>query len=125
MRIGRQGPGDADALLLPAGQLPGLTIHEGRRVEFDHLQQFGNPGAHGFTLEAQIKRQRPADNVDDALARIQRGVGDLVDHLDAPQLLLAALAKVRRQGFAVVQHLAVSRWQQSGDQPRRGAFAAA
>ncbi|MNZ64338.1 hypothetical protein D3C78_825060 [compost metagenome] len=125
LRFGRQGPGDADALLLPAGQLPGLTIHEGRRVEFDHLQQFGNPGAHGFTLEAQIKRQRPADNVDDALARIQRGVGDLVDHLDAPQLLLAALAKVCRQGFAVVQHLAVGRWQQTGDQPRGGAFATA
>ncbi|MNI59539.1 hypothetical protein D3C73_1147060 [compost metagenome] len=124
LRIGRQGPGDADALFLPARQFPGLTLHEGRRVEFDHFQQLGDPCAHGLALEAQIKRQWPTDDIDDALTRVQRRVGDLVDHLDAPQLFLAALTKVRRQGFAVVQHLAVSRRQQAGDQPRRGALAA-
>ncbi|MNL12350.1 hypothetical protein D3C87_1332160 [compost metagenome] len=125
LRFGRQGPGDADALLLPAGQFTRLTLHEGRRVEFDHLQQFGDPRAHGLALEAEVERQRPADDVDDALAWVQRRVGDLVDHLDAPQLLLAALAKVRRQGFAVVQHLAIGGRQQAGDQARRGALATA
>ena len=125
LRLGGQGPGDADPLLLPAGQLRRQSLHELARVEFDHLQQLGHPLTQGLALESQVERQRSADDVDDTLTWIEGRVGDLVDHLDAAQLRLAAAAIVRRQDFTVEQHLPAARLQQAGNQSRRGALAAA
>ncbi len=45
--------------------------------------------------EAEIEFQRPADGVAHRVARIERHVGRLVDHLDAPQLLARALLEGR------------------------------
>ncbi|SIM70299.1 Uncharacterised protein [Mycobacteroides abscessus subsp. abscessus] len=42
-RVGGQGAGDAHALLLPAGQLPGVAVPVGVRVQGDQVQQLVHP----------------------------------------------------------------------------------
>ena len=81
--VGRQGPGDGDALALAAGELERVARRD-RPVEPDLFEQ---PGRR--------RRSRPdrppagaqpvGDLAADASARVERGVGVLEHHLDPPQ----------------------------------------
>ena len=130
VRVERQRAGDRDALPLPAGELVRVAV-EVLPAEPDLLQQldhaFGQVGAGRLAIDAE----RPADDVDDEMARIERGErilehdlavapelppGVAADPVDAPApsiaasaraLLLAALAsgdgeeRVERSRFAL------------------------
>ena len=45
--------------------------------------------------DALVERQRAAEDLADGVARIERGIGRLVDHLDAPQMVAAAVVQPR------------------------------
>ncbi|MNN69359.1 hypothetical protein D3C81_1851450 [compost metagenome] len=83
LRVGGQGAGDADALLLATGQFARLALHELAGLQFDHGQQVGDAITHGLALEAEVEAQGPADDIDDALPRVQGRVRNLVNHLHA------------------------------------------
>ena len=82
-------------------------------------------GADGGAAAAEIEPERPADDLADRLARVQRDVGHLVDHLDAAQLVAAALLVAARQAGAGKGDLAALARQQAGDDAGQRALAAA
>ena len=124
-RLRRQGAGDANALLLTAREFVRVAIDELIGIEFDHLQQLAHPLGLLTTFRAEIELDGPAENVANALARIERGIRQLVDHLHAPQLALVALLERRRQFLAMISDSAFNRRQEARDGPRQGALAAA
>ncbi len=62
---------------------------------------------------AEIELQRPADNLPDRLPRIHGDVRHLVDHLQRPQLLAAAILESRRQRLAIEDDRAAARRQET------------
>ena len=52
-----EGPGERDALLLPARDLVRAARRE-RRVERDHLEQLGDPGLRGLAAPRAAARRR-------------------------------------------------------------------
>ena len=87
---------DADALLLAAGELARQAVEEAL-VELDHLEQLDDPLVAGRASKAQLMLQRAPHDVAHPAARIERGVGHLIDHLHAAQQVLAAVLERRRQ----------------------------
>ena len=84
-QVGAEGErtGDADALALAAGEFVRVGAHRGR-PEADSLEQGGGPflalGRRAFLVDDH----RLAHDLAGRHARVQRGVGILVDHLHAP-----------------------------------------
>ena len=74
LRLHGERAGDADALLLPAGQLTRQAVDEAL-VEFDQLQQLDDPPLAGLAGEAAMELQRPAQDVAHAPARIEGRIG--------------------------------------------------
>ena len=89
--IERQRPGDADALALAAGELVRIAL-ESICAEPDQRHQFAGAALGLGTRDAMGDRP-VSDDPADALARIERGIGVLEDHLDLatkrPQRLAA------------------------------------
>ena len=83
-RIRRHRAGDADALLLAAGELPGIAAQIARGVEADELEQFGGAGADALPRPAQ----QPRDRADVGLDGHVREQPDLLEDVTdaAPQL---------------------------------------
>ena len=85
LRPQRQRPGDPDPLPLAAGELvrEAVVVLGGEADPLEQLLHFAAQlGAAGFALQPQ----RLADDLADPLARVERGVGVLEDHLHlAPQ----------------------------------------
>jgi hypothetical protein len=77
LRLERQGPGDADALPLSAGEL-GREPDGGVRVEAHGRQQLTDPARPSRDL---VHGQRLTDDLPDRQPRIERGVRILEDHL--------------------------------------------
>ena len=67
-RVGRERPGDADALLLAAGELGGVALGE-RRVEADPLEQLHGPGARSRLSAMPSSRGHGRDVVEDRAVR--------------------------------------------------------
>ena len=64
--LGGQGPGDDDALALPAGELVRELVQVlVGRGEADRLQQLGRPGRGPAAVEAEVVAQRPGERVGD------------------------------------------------------------
>ncbi len=126
LRLGRQGPGDGNALPLPAGELV-RVLHHVQRRQADRLEQFAHPlfqlGAVG---DDAVFLERLAHDVFHDPARVQAGVGILEDHLDAPAQLAALRGLERGVGVLAVEGEAAARGLvQAHQQPGDGALAAA
>ncbi len=80
-RIGGEGAGHADALLLPAGELVRVPLGQ-RGVESDPLHQLGGPGA-GLLLGPAEQPGHGGDVVDDGAVLEETGVLDDVTHRPA------------------------------------------
>src|SRR5690606_9441992 len=88
--IERERPGDADALALAAGELVRIALG-GAGIEADEAEQLLR--ARQRLVPRHAVGDRPlGDDLADLLARIQRGVGILEDHLDVPPLGAQRLA---------------------------------
>jgi hypothetical protein len=90
-RLGREGPRDADPLLLAAGELLGETV-EVALVEPDGPQQRRRPLAQPAAARQAEQLERPADRLEDGPPRVERRIGVLEDDLDLPPQVAAALA---------------------------------
>ncbi len=125
-RLGRQRPGDRNALPLAARELVRVLRHVERR-ESHRLEQFAHPLRQLAAVgDDAVLLHRLADDVFHDPARIQAGVGVLEDHLDAP----AQLAPLRRleRGMRVLpveRQAAPGRLVQPHQQPGHRALAAA
>ena len=91
LRLERQGPGDADALALPPGELVGVAVHR-RGIEADALEERGR-GLQGGPDILAVGDRAVGDGPPDAHPRVQRTVGILEDHLDPPPRLPQGLAR--------------------------------
>ncbi|CRX24549.1 hypothetical protein PAERUG_P54_1_London_24_VIM_2_04_13_04031 [Pseudomonas aeruginosa] len=80
LRVERQRAGDAEALALAAGELVRVTGH-GVGGQADVLEQRGDPLAAFGQRQAVVNQQRLADQFQHRLARVERSVGVLEDHL--------------------------------------------
>ena len=95
--LGGERPGDRHALLLPAGQFAGLAGDE--VLGQIHLpEQLEDALAHFVPRAVEIEGDRPADHVEQRVLRVQRDVGHLIDHLHAPQLVLASVLAAAAAG---------------------------
>src|SRR5262245_45452471 len=95
------------------------------RAEADQLQQLGDSINLLLSLGAVEDRQWPADDIDDLHARIERCVRILEDHLNV-FAQLAHLSVAQAQDFSAFEiNLASGRWDEFGNQARRGRFATA
>jgi hypothetical protein len=124
METSRAETGHPDALALAAGEL-GREAVVVLGVEPDHLHQLLNPLLALLAVGDAVDVERVADDRPDPLARVQRRVRVLEDHLDlAPECPQRATLE---GGDVVAVELdgALGDWQQLGDQPRQGRLAAA
>ena len=78
-----------------------------------------------FAPESEVELDRPAEDVVDPLARVERGVRHLEDELHLLELAPVAVAEVRLEPIAVEGHLSLARRQQARHDPREGGLAAA
>ena len=62
-------------------------------AHLDLLEQFGDAPVALGAAHAEVEFQRPADDGADGLARVHRHIGHLVDHLQLPQIVLAAVGQ--------------------------------
>ena len=101
--LGLQGQraGDPDALLLPAGELPGVAAGVGT-AQPDDLQQLRHPGIGGALVET-VGVQGFREEVEHRKARIQRGDRVLKDHLEIAAQCSPPFGGQRRH--VVAQHL--------------------
>ena len=120
----RERPGDPDPLALPAGELVRIAVVV-LGVEPDPLEQLLDARFSTSPRRDAVEPQRVADDLADALARVQRRVGVLEDHLHlaAQRLQLAALQA--DDLLAVEAHRARRRLEQLQDRAAQGGLAAA
>src|SRR5262249_35568510 len=124
LRLQRERPGDADALALAAGELVRVTVVV-LRVEADQLQQPLDLTLLPVRRLDVLYLQRRPDDRADRVARVQRGVRVLEDHLHpAPQRAHPPDAEVRDVA-PFQQDLAAGGLQQAGHQAARRGLAAA
>ena len=121
--VERERAGEADALALAAGELVRVA-RRGVGREPDHLQQLAHLLAE-LLAAAPVHAQRLADHPPDRVARVQRGVRVLEDHLHPlPQRPQLALAHVRDVG-AVEEDRAAGGLVQAQQRPADRRLAAA
>ncbi len=121
LRPGAQRPGDADALLLPAGELRRVLV--GVLLQADAGQQLGDPGVDLGAAQLAGQAQRHGDIVGDGLRRQQVEV--LEDH---PDLLAEAAQALGIEGGdvdAVDLDAPAGGLLQAVDQAQQGALAGA
>lgn len=121
LRLGGQRAGDANALLLTAGKLAGFAVKEGA-VKIDQIHQFLHPRPKHPALAARELAHRAGQNLADIVARVQRGIRRLIDHLDIAQRLGPAFGQSRFQRRVVPEKLPRGGGQQPRDHPRESGF---
>ena len=128
--FGRQRAGDGNALPLPAGKLVRVLAAVGGG-EPDLLEQRGDArGDVGARRARLLREDRLGDDVVDAPARVEAGVGILEDHLHRPPRgtarlgVGAARARAGDHGARIGDRPA-GRRVEADDQPRDGGLAAA
>ena len=128
LRIGRQGPGDRDALALPARELVRELGRVGRgRLQSDGLEQLVHrvprlAAAVGLLVDLERPGQVVADRVD----RVERAEGVLEDHLDLAAVMQRWPPRFLRENIDAVEADLAGGWlDQAGDQARGRALAAA
>ena len=84
-----------------------------------------NAGGAGGALHAVVEGERTAEDVADRVGRIQRGVGELEDDLEAAELVLAAAAQIGGHLVAVEPDAAGMRGKQARDHACQRGLAAA
>ena len=106
LRVQRERAGDADALALAAGELVRVAVHViGRQA--DELEQLAHPLARSpRRAAAPWISERVAEDLPDALARVERGVRVLEDHLHLAPVRAQLAARQRRDVAAVEAHRA-------------------
>ena len=90
------------------------------RVHLDQLEKLFYPAAFFSAPEPQIEFDGTSDDFANPLARIQRGIGHLVNHLNLTELVDTALAVIGRKNLVPECDLAGHRRQQAGDAACRG-----
>src|SRR4051812_963470 len=125
LRIEGESPRYADALALAARELVREAVVV-LGVEADRLHQLLHaPLAPPLSLVDPVDLERVGDDRADGLARVERRVRVLEDHLDLAPERLQLLAREARDVAALVLDRAARRVEQAGDEARRGALAAA
>ena len=76
----RERPGDPDSLPLSAGELVRVAVVV-LGAQSDSLEELADLALQFLARGEPVKPQRVADDLSDAVARIQRGVGVLEDDL--------------------------------------------
>src|SRR3954447_2156888 len=118
-----EGPGDADALTLAAGELVGEPVVV-LGVEADDLEQLLDPVEDLVLRDDVVDAQRSAHDRSDRVPRVERGVGVLEDHLDlAAQRLEVTLADLG-DVVALEDDVTAGGREQAGDQPAGRGLAA-
>ena len=84
LRVGGQGPGDADALALAAGKFVRVAVGHLRFQAHFFQQPHDFFPVGGAALGKAVHAQRLADDVQHLHARVERAERVLVDHLHAP-----------------------------------------
>ena len=125
LRVQDQSARDADALALAARKLVRVARH--RLDAQAHLvEQGGDPiPLLAAGVDQLVDVERLADRIADLQARIERGVGVLKDHLDAPPHGHQIAAARPRDVDAVDPNLALGRLEQADDGAPEGRLAAA
>ena len=93
-RFCRKRAGNADPLFLTAGEFRRIAVAE-LLSHFDLFQQLVDTFVFFRAFQPEIQLERPADDIGDGLARVHRGVGHLIDHLQFAQVFAAALRQRR------------------------------
>ena len=116
--VGGHRPGDADALLLAAGELPRVALEIEDGIESDELEQLGGAVADAVLRPAK----QPRHGADVVLDRHVREQPDLLEHVAdaAPQLGELELA----HAAAVDRDVALGDRDQAVDHLQRGRLAA-
>ena len=123
-RLERDRAGDRNALALPARELVRIKLrHPG--VEADGAQQFRDARAKLRRLEIEMGAQRLADDVGDAPARVERGIGTLEHDLNRAPRGTQRRAVERQPIRAVEPDRAGARLQQARDHAADRRLAAA
>ena len=123
LRLQRERAGDADALALAARELVREALDVLGR-EPDAVEQLLDAAVELLARGDAVELQRVADDLADALARVQRRVGVLEDHLHlAPQRPQLALAQLGELGAAEA-HRPRGRGEQLEHRARQGRLAA-
>src|SRR4029450_9242112 len=118
------GAGHPDALALAAGELgrePVVVLG----VEADDLHQLLDPLLELLAVGKAVDLERVADDRPDPLARVQRRVRVLEDHLDLAPELAKLIALEVRDVLAVELDRALGDRQQPADQAGQGGLAPA
>ncbi len=124
-RFSGQGPGDADTLLFTPGKLRGKAVDVFIRGQFYLVQEFLDPVLGLLTFHPEIKLQGPAEHGPNPVPGIERRIRHLVDHLQLPEIVLAAFAEFRMQFLPQEGDAALDGRQEAGDDLGQGALAAA
>ena len=114
LRVCRKRARQIDPLLLAARQFMRVTLGKGRR-KLDHLQKLEKPLVFRRPGQPAIEFKRPADDVLDPLARVQGGVGHLIDELHLAKLFPRPVAKIRGDALAIQLQMSVAWRQQPGE----------
>src|SRR5882757_2386203 len=124
VRRDRDGAGDADALALAAAQLVRVAL-EMDDAEAHHLDQLAHPRRPRRARQVEMQAQRLVEHLANAHARIERGVGILEHHLDAPVDPRQETRRERQDRLAVDHHVAAARLDQPHDAARDRRFSRA
>jgi len=120
LRVGGQGPGDREALELPAGELPGVAV-EVVRAHPDHLDELLEAASSRRSVEAEVDVDGLADAASEGEARVEGRVRVLKDHLDAPGCGSGRLTGPADHGLPGVSHGPGGGGEQAdGDAPEGG-----
>src|SRR5262249_15549199 len=119
----RERPRHADALALPAGELVREAVDVVGR-EADHLEQLLDPRAQVAARRAFVDAKRVADDLADALARVQRRVRVLEDHLHLAPVRPQLAPRELRDVAAVEGDASARRLVQAHEQAAEGGLAA-
>src|SRR5438876_1293984 len=101
--IARQRARDRDPLLLASRQLAGLAPRQLRR-ELHDLEQARDAGPRVGRRALAQAAQRPPDRVAHGVARVERALGVLEDHLKLPPQRAAAAVDAEPADLGAVEH---------------------
>ena len=125
LRLERQRARDADALALAAGELVREAV-DVLGVQPDAVEQLAHAAPRSWPRGRPVQLQRRADDLADALARVQRRVRVLEDHLHlAPQRLHRSRGRPCVMSSPRKRIVPVGRRRQPHDRARQRGLAAA
>src|SRR5262249_39051292 len=123
LRVEREGPRDADALALAAGEFVRIACHH-LRIEADLLEQGHDLVPHLSTPPDAVLEQRLGYGAANLHAGIEAGERILEHHLDARPLAAQGRLAQRQEIRTVEAYTAAARLDQPRDRSSRGGLAA-